>query len=189
MRILGVGDGDRDCAMMEPIVRNLHGAPLTVTFKPRKAYRVGGYGKVMTMALLEAFDDGFQGVVFWADEDSGREPRLKELRDARNQSAVIAQTKAAIGIAAPHAEAWILDDAHSVRAVLGLPNDHAIPKVSESNYPKTTLDDLCHQHRPQDPVMNLLPEFGAQLALGRMREPDRTGFSAFEKDFKDQFRK
>ena len=189
MRILGVGDGDRDRAMMGPILRTLHGAPLSVTFKARKEYRVGGYGNVMKMALLEAFDASLQGVVFWADEDAGREPRLKELRDARNQSKVIGETKAAIGVATPHAEAWILDDAHAVRAVLGLPSDHAIPRVSESNYPKTTLDDLCHQHRPQDPVMNLLPEFGAQLAPGRMREPHKTGFSAFEKDFKDQFRK
>ncbi|MBI5494281.1 MAG: hypothetical protein HY904_04590 [Deltaproteobacteria bacterium] len=189
MHILGVGDGPRDQAIMEPILCTLAGMRVSVEFKTWKALRVGGYAKAMKFVIREVFDAGarYGGVVAWADDDGVSENRLKQLRDGRNHSAPQFAVKAAVGVAVPHAEAWLLDDAVAIRQTLGLDSTVDVPRVTECAYPKTTLDALVKQAYVGEDVMDALPRIAEALDPTRMTHAKRTGFETFQTDFQEQF--
>jgi hypothetical protein len=173
--------------MMEPLLSLLRGSPVSVKFQPWKALRVGGYDKKMKFAVRVAFDERLDGVVAWADDDGANEDRLKKLRGGRNETTQTLNVPAAVGVAVPHAEAWILDDPAAVRQVLGMEQEEPVPSVKVSQYPKTTLNVLCAQHCPGVRVMELLPRFCQALQPSRMVHSTHTGFEAFQKDFEDRF--
>ena len=128
IRLLFVGDGERDAAMNPPLVEVLTGAEVEATTRPWARLNVRGYDRKLRFAIRQARDEGLQGVVATIDRDkSSGHDRLRELKAGRTRDRETAPPlPAALGAANPHAEAWLLDDPVAVRTVLGLDNDAAI---------------------------------------------------------------
>jgi len=114
IRLLFVGDGERDAATNSHLVTVITGAQVIPTTKPwARLNQTGrGYDLKLLFAILQARQDGLDGVVAAVDRDTSRgRDRLRELQAARTKDREkYAPLPTALGVADPHAEAWLLDD-------------------------------------------------------------------------------
>jgi len=184
-----VGDGRRDEATLGPLVAGILGREVrSRSFRPWTEVvlpKGSGYARKLKFAMREAIDDGAEGLVATIDRDrSPSKSRLSDLDEARKQEraepkSATARLPVALGEADPHAEAWLLDDAHAVRTALGLDGKTEIPNVRKVEYPKATLDDLCKRARPGEPIVALLGEIAAAVSIDRSRHAKETGLHRF----------
>ncbi len=183
IRLLFVGDGQRDAALGPALVGNLLRAEVQGGFRAWARVNAAGkgYDRKLLFALRQARDDGYAGVVATIDRDSSRgSERLRSLkrgleRDRFRQ----APLPTALGCADPHAEAWLLDDPVAVREALGLPGSHAIPSVARESDPKRALQALHDASGSGASPSAVCAAIAARLVLARCAQRRATGLASF----------
>jgi hypothetical protein len=187
IRLLFVGDGERDAATNPHIVRRL----ISVAVEPRdipwpRLNRAGrGYDRKLLFALGRARDEGLDGVVATIDQDkSPGKVRLRSMEEARTKDRQKAPPlPTALGCADPHAEAWLLDDPLAVREALRLDSHMPIPTVRKVKSPKDEITRL-HERSPRngDPIREILVDIARGLERNRCQHARETGFAHFAKE-------
>ena len=201
MRLLFVGDGDRDGATVPGLVERILGAEITgevlswkeIRLQPKSAPRaLRGYASKLMYAVRAARSRRLDGVVATVDTDAtkprSRLAKLKKGRDLDREKAPPLPT--ALGEANPHGEAWLLDDPVAVRKALELPADVPIPTVPKSDGPKKALNKLMDQSPREtatgDRIQELLGAIAVNVTPNRCAHAQETGFDAFSKDVRDE---
>jgi hypothetical protein len=187
IRLLFVGDGERDAATNPHLVTIITGARVDPTTRPwPRLHAAGrGYDRKLLFAIAQARHDGLHGVVATVDRDTspGRD-RLRDLEAGRTRDREKhAPLPTALGVADPHAEAWLLDDPVAVRTTLRLPGDLQVPTVRQVDSPKSEIGRL-HRASPRsgEPVLVMLAEIARSLSIDRCQHGHETGFSHFVED-------
>jgi hypothetical protein len=191
IRLLFVGDGDRDAATNPHIVRTIIGVEIDASHRAWKELRLGGGGndRKLKFAIRQARDAGIDGVVATVDQDNSPSgDRLRVLAAARREDREkAAPLPTALGCANPHAEAWLLDDEVAIRSVLHLTQATVIPTVRKASYPKDTIGELhAGSSRADEPIRTILAELAQALVASRCQHTRETGFDAFTKDVRDE---
>ncbi len=187
IRLLFVGDGERDAATNPPLVATILAAPVEPTAVPwpRLNQAGQGYDRKLLFAMAQARADQLEGVVATVDRDTSRHrDRLRELEAAREKDRQShPPLPTAVGSADPHAEAWLLDDPVAVRTALRLDRAAAIPTVRQVNSPKAELGRLQRASaRCDDAVRDVLVDIARELSIERCEHARETGFAAFARD-------
>jgi len=191
IRLLFVGDGERDAVTNPPLVATIIDTPIAPTPIPwPRLHQAGsGYSRKLLFAILKARDEGLQGVVATVDRDKshGRD-RLRELEAARTRDREAhPPLPTALGAAEPHAEAWLLDDPVAVRTVLGLAAAVRIPTVREVASPKDEIHRLYRgSPRAEEPIRPILVEIAQSLVPDRCQHDRKTGFLHFVEDVRHE---
>ena len=191
IRLLFVGDGERDAATNPHLVTVITGAQIDPTTRPwARLNEAGkGYDRKLLFAILQARQDDLDGVVAAVDRDTSRgRDRLRELQAARTKDREKnAPLPTAVGVANPHAEVWLLDDPVAVRTALRLPADVLIPTVRQVQSPKSEIGRL-HRTSPRsdEPIRAMLIEIAQALSIDRCQHGHETGFSHFVDDVRDE---
>lgn len=191
-RLMLVGDGERDAAVLPPLVRALVGRDFTPETRTwdrlnRAESRAGGavvrgFGRKLLFALRSARADGLDGVVAVVDADrSPNHQRLADLQAARDADRrTHPPLAAALSEADPHNEAWLLDDHVAVREGLRLPRDFEIPGPTRERTPKAILQDLHRQSpRAGERPLEVWPDIAERVQLQRCNGRARNGLQAF----------
>jgi hypothetical protein len=187
IRLLFVGDGERDAATNPWLVATITGTAVEPTAIPwPRLHSAGrGFDRKLLYAIRKARHDGLQGVVATIDKDGspGRD-RLRDLEAGRTKDREqAAPLPTALGCADPHAEAWLLDDPVAVRQALRLDTVADIPNVRKTVSPKDALTALhARSPRATEPIRTILVEIAKALAPGRCEHAKETGFARFEKE-------
>jgi hypothetical protein len=184
IRLLFVGDGERDAATNPHLVSTIIGAPVApaTTGWPRLSRAGSGYDRKLLFAIRTARHDGLDGVVATVDRDKSRRwDRLRDLETARRMDReTAAPLPTALGCAVPHAEAWLLDDALAVRRSLMLAAEAVIPNVSKVASPKSELSGLhSASPRAEEPIRSILVDIAQRLDPSHCQHADQTGFARF----------
>lgn len=191
IRLLFVGDGERDAATNPHLIATITGAEIEPTAIPWPRLHVAGHGfdRKLLFAICQARQDGLQGVVATIDKDTspGRD-RLRDLEAGRTKDREqAAPLPTALGCADPHAEAWLLDDPVAVRETLQLAADAEIPNVRDVDSPKNSLTGLHTQSpRSEVPIRTILVEIAQALVVQRCQHAKETGFARFIKEIEDE---
>jgi hypothetical protein len=190
IRLLVVGDGERDAAVVPRLVEGILALRLeTETRRWARLHGNGrGYAKKFQFAAREARDLGVQGLVAVVDADrEGPGRRLKELKAGREADRQKLSFPAALGEANPHLEAWLLDDPTAVREELRLPATHDIPSVRKVTSPKETIDSLMETAGfRQRERLGALAAIAVRVDPNRCQHGKETGYDAFLKDVKSE---
>jgi hypothetical protein len=191
IRLLFVGDGERDAATNPHLVTVITGAQVDPTTRPwARLHEAGrGYDRKVLFAILQARQDGLDGVVATVDRDTspGRD-RLHDLQAGRTRDREKhAPLLTALGVADPHAEAWLLDDPVAVRTALRLPPDLHIPTARQVESPKSEIGRLHRtSSRSDEPIRTLLIEIAQSLSVDRCQHGGETGFTRFVEDVRHE---
>lgn len=193
MRILFVGDGERDAVTIPPIVHRI--LKTSIESSCNSWARLHGSGKgyksKLLYALAKARSGGMSGLVATIDRDTAdKGERLKRLKAARKTDrSKRAPLPTALGEADPHCEAWLLDDESAVRDALALAPVTPVPTVGRTSNPKDELDLLIASSPVADQGrLTLLGRIAEKVDPNRCLNAKTTGFRAFVKDIKDEFR-
>ena len=184
IRLLFVGDGERDAVTVPRLVERILGAEIREETE-RWARLHGtkpGYGRKVLYAIRQARDLGTGGLVATVDADRDREGRrLREMREARDAERTRSPAfPAALGQAIPHGEAWLLDDALAVRDAMKLPKEANVPTVRQAKNPKRALEDLLHaSHRSGERPLEVWVDIASSIDLSRCAHASETGFAEF----------
>jgi hypothetical protein len=188
-----VGDGKRDAATIPHIVRNT--LRIEIAAVPLQWARLHGEGRGFSrklgFAIRAAEADRAAGLVAVVDRDKDRKHhRLGELDAERSRSREAGRSiPIALGEAAPHGEAWLLDDAPAVRSALGLDEDVNVPNVRTTSNPKAALDKIINDSGfDSDSKMDALAEIARRLDPARCLHRNDTGFGAFVDDVRSEFK-
>jgi hypothetical protein len=191
IRLLFVGDGERDAATNPHLVKRIVGVDVEAQAVPWARLNEAGHGydRKLLFAIRQARAEGLQGIVATIDQDKspGRD-RFHDLVAGRTRDREkAAPLPTALGCADPHAEAWLLDDPVAVRTVLQLANDAHIPNVRHVDSPKNEIAAL-HSSSPRsdEPVRAILVEIAQALEVARCQHADETGFHRFVEDVHDE---
>ena len=184
--LLFVGDGERDAAMLPPIVRTIVGSEFSTISEhwSRLWQGGGGYHRKLIYASKQALDRGAKGVVAVVDVDRDRKGvRLAKLKSA--QSEILQKSPAlrvAVGEAVPHGEAWLLDDPGAVRTALEL---SAEAPIKRGNNPKEELESLTAQSpNPVSSFKESCARIAEKVQTDRCQHAKETGFADFVDDVK-----
>ena len=199
-RLLCVGDGPRDERPLPALLENLLGGPLDCTYedwhdlrrRPRRRGRLGegsGFGRKVERALLRVRRDGFDGLVAVLDRDTAPAgDRLAQARrglDHDRSKPERVPVPTALGEAAPHFEAWLLDDGEAVKLVLNVEAGEAVPHPGNCANPKETLERLiADRGLDRDPTKTAVAR---QLRPDCCRRASTTGFQAFLAELAAEF--
>ena len=199
-RLLCVGDGPRDERPLPALLENLFGEPLACEYEDwrqqrRHARRRGGIGpgrgfhRKVAEALLKVRRLGFDGLIAVLDRDTAPDRQrltqarrgLEEDREKPGRTVV----PAALGEAAPHFEAWLLDDGEAVKVVLNIPAGDAVPRPDACHSPKMELERLIAvRGLERDPAKEAVAR---GLRPQRCRRGKKTGFEAFVTELRGEF--
>jgi len=137
------------------------------------------YTRKLKYAINKAREQRLHGVVAVVDRDSDRaNERRQALRSARQEVRHMGENlPCAIGVAVPHVDVWLLDDATAVCAALGLPEATDVPSVRGDADPKATLSGLIAT--ADLPNLPTLTEIAKQVEPNRCMQRNRTGFAEF----------
>ena len=199
-RLLCVGDGPRDERPLPALLQNLFGEPLDCVYedwhdlrrRPRKRGRLGegrGFGRKVQRALLEVRRLGFDGLVAVLDRDTAPAgDRLAQARAGLERDRAELDrpaVPAALGEAAPHFEAWLLDDGEAVKLTLAIPAEQAVPKADACHSPKLELERMIAERGlERDPAKAAV---ASALEITRCRCGEATGFAAFVAELRAEF--
>ena len=190
IRILFVGDGERDAVTVPRIVERTIGFPVEEdSHHWARLHHAGrGYGRKLRFAVRQARDLARQGLVATVDGDKGGVRRLRELRETRERDrAEFPAFPTALGCAMPHGEAWLLDDPVAVRQVLAVPAHFNVPPVTKTPNPKKALEDLLSQSpRRDDRPTVVWQDIARALEPQRCTHAAETGFRNFVRDVHDE---
>lgn len=189
-----VGDGELDRVVVPHLVERIIGRRHEVRFVAWKEIRGNkpshGYGRKLRYAILDAKEQGEQGVVATLDRDRA-EPRAKlhELQSARNGLREQGHhIPVALGEANPHLEAWLIDEPTAVRAALQLEKSATVPNWRKSKYPKDELGLLLSQStRSHERPSEVWPDIARAVVTDQMLHPQETGWQDFEADIRAEF--
>jgi hypothetical protein len=183
------GDGARDSASVPPLVERVLGTAFTVHATTWKEIRLrqGTFEQKVQFALRQAFDMGAAGAVITGDRDrGGKRELLKLFIKQRTKENHRSGLRAALGVADPHGEAWLLDDPAAVREALHLEEGTEVPRVQDG-YPKELLQGLIDgSARAGDEVLVVLSDIAREVQLDRCRSATNTGFRAFVQDIQNE---
>lgn len=184
IRLVFVGDGDRDAVTVPPMVRAIIGAPIESSTRNWARLHGGGLKKKVRFAVLDAQNFGARGTVMTLDRDrspAGR--KMKALMEYRTElRREFPPFPMAFGCAIPHGEAWLLADQTAVRGVLRLEESTPIPSV-RSGSPKESLESLWRgSARSAERPLEVWAEIATALDPDRCSHQKETGFRAFVKD-------
>lgn len=199
MRLLCVGDGPRDERPLPALLENLLGQELDCTYEDWRQQRrhgrrqgIGpgrGFHRKVAEALLKVRRLGFDGLVAVLDRDTA--PGGDRLRQARRG---LAEDRArpervvvpvALGEAAPHFEAWLLDDGNAVKLCLNIAATETIPRVDKCRSPKLEFERLiADQGLDRDPLKT---KVAWSLQVVRCRREKQTGFAAFRLELEQEY--
>ena len=191
IRLLLVGDGERDAATVPHLVTTILGAKIAPETRMWvRLHGAGkGYKKKLLFALRQARDLRADGLVATVDSDKEKKGRrLRTLRAGRaSDREKHPPLPTALGEAVPHGEAWILDDAAAVRAALTVPTDTEIPTLRETGNPKKTLHDLLRQSpRAGERPVEVWADIAKRLDPARCTHAKESGFRAFVSDVRSE---
>ena len=187
MKLLLVGDGERDGATVPPLIEKVLGQEPEVELKPwSRLHGAKGYAKKVLFAALQARDENADGLVAVVDRD--REPkrkRLQQMVEGRDKANAKLAMPIALGEADPHGEAWLVDDAQAVREALDLPSDTQIPPVTKIPDPKGFLQEFINEGAHSEaPILEVLEAVARKVDLERCRHTKETGFQQLADDLK-----
>jgi hypothetical protein len=181
--VLFVMDGPRDHATIPHLVGRLLGVkvrPIPTAWKRlRQKAGVSGYRRQLQYLIREARDASAVALIATVDKDKeARRQKLRELLKARDDDRASSPAfPTALGEAAPHGEAWLLDDPVAVRRAFGLESDYQVPNVVKVNSPKDTLEELKrHSNRAEDPILEILTDIAKLVDPTRCVHAKETGF-------------
>jgi hypothetical protein len=183
MRLLFVGDGERDAATVPHLVETILGIRVERATLPwaRLNGAGRGYRKKVQFAVRQAIDAEADRLVAVVDRDKeAAGVRLGEMRQARDADRMKRPSyPTACGEANPHGEAWLLDDPVAVRDALGLANEVKVTPVHKTKDPKAVLNDLIRSSRKTDPITHILGDIAKCVDPSRCAHRDETGLEDF----------
>ena len=198
-RLLCVGDGPRDERPLPALLENLLGEELDCTYEDWRQQRrhgrrqgIGpgrGFHRKVAEALLKVRRLGFDGLVAVLDQDTA--PRGDRLRQAqRGLDEDRARTDrpvvpAALGEAAPHFEAWLLDDGEAVKLTLEIAASEPIQGVRHCRSPKLELERLiAERDLERDPTKAAVARV---IDFRRCRHAKEIGLATFVEQLSTEF--
>ncbi|UCE61500.1 MAG: hypothetical protein JSU63_07075 [Phycisphaerales bacterium] len=189
MHLLFVGDGPRDAATVPILVKRILNATIEPVSCSWHSVRVKGYKRKVLYMIRRVRDQGADGLVATLDADKERKGRrLREMckgRDADREK--YAPVRTALGEAAPHGEAWLLQDPVAVREGMELPNEVQIPSLRKTKDPKEALHRLlATSPRSEDRPVHVWADIAGLVQPERYKFKKNTGFGTFEKDVRDE---
>lgn len=190
MRLLFVGDGEREAQTIPFLVEGILDSPVEAeTRQWARLHSIAGrgYDRKMLFSLRQARNLSVCGLVATVDRDRDKPHRrldqLKKGLEADRESHTSIPT--ALGEAVPHGEAWLLDDSVAVRDVLGLPAGVKIPAVGRVD-PKATLNDLISHSSFASDHVTALRDIARAVDVSRCKRAKKTGLAAFAKEVKSE---
>ena len=186
-----LGDGPRDEATVPLIAERVLGVRIHATFTAWSELRAGGYERKLKYAARQALAAGVPRLIATVDTDKDTfGEKLRRLRQTRTQDPTCNfLVQIALGEAAPHAEAWLLDDQVAVREALRLPSGTDIPSTRNEDDPKQALENLRRiGDRGGDPILDVLADIARRLEPARCSRAQHTGFHSFHEELKTAFR-
>lgn len=186
-KLLFVGDGERDKAMLPPMVARILGAPVEPEFDSWARLNDGGrgYGRRLRYQMIRARDRACSGVVAVVDRDRDRRGnRIRSLCESRDAEKLkVNYTPTAVGEAIPHGEAWLLDDPKAVRTGMQLPTDAEVPRWRERDNCKSILEAIFEAcPRCADEPLAVWADIASNIDPVRYQHSRDTGFEAFQAD-------
>jgi hypothetical protein len=188
IRLLFVGDGDRDAVTIPPIVGTTLGARIESITRNWARLHGGGLKKKIRFAVLDAETSGARGTVMTLDRDrSPSRHKIKAFVGCRTQlRQEFPPFPMAFGCADPHGEAWLLADQTAVRIVLRLESSMTVPSA-KSGSPKESLESLLRSSvRAEERPLVVWAEIAMALDPDRCACQKETGFRAFVKEIKSE---
>jgi len=190
MKLLFVADGPRDKATLPGLVRSILGHEFSESFERWAHLRDGGkgYERKLKFAVGLARMQKMDGVVAVADRDRDRsKDRHNALKDCRQKlrDRGIA-LPAAVGVADPYVDVWLLDDETAVRRGLKLDANTAVPHATKSKDPKTDLNELVSTSEFEE-MMDALESIAGHVTEARSPHAKETGFADFADDCRREF--
>lgn len=188
IRLLFVGDGDRDAVTVPHIVRTVLDTRVDTLTRNWARLHGGGLKKKIRFTLLDAESLGARGTVMTVDRD--RSPagyKIRALVDCRTRlRQEFPPFPIAFGCADPHGEAWLLSDRTAVRIVLRLEGSIPVPSA-KSDSPKASLKSLLKNSvRAGERPLEIWAEIAIALDPARCLYQKETGFTAFVKDLRGE---
>ena len=185
MKLLIVGDGERDGASIPPLVSTILGHPIAWQFERWPRLQKKGLDRKLLYSKIQAEDRKLDGLVAVVDADQRmRSKKIKTLIAARaemRQSAPPFPT--ALGEAVPNGDAWLLDDPVAVCDALQLDRNTPIAVVTKVADPKPELEALIStSSRAGEELLQILAAIAGLVQIERCRHAADTGFEAFAKD-------
>ena len=199
IRVLIVGDGDRDAAVLPHLVSRLLGVEVEPEHRAWRSIRIHrlfrgrGFDRKLRFVVREAHE-AKRAVVAVVDQDRAKpRERLRALQEAREQDRAIGvRVATALGEARPHGESWLLDDEAAVRTGLHLPTEVKIPSTGAVKSPKDALQRLIDRSiamgEPGRTVLACFEAVARCVDLTRCIRRDETGFSEVVDDLKTEFK-
>jgi hypothetical protein len=187
IRLLLAADGERDAAIVPPLVRRMLTAQVTAQFRAWHTLRVGGDARKLRFLIRDARDQRLCGLVAVVDRDRhAKGARLRRLREGREADRIhYPPFPTALGEADPHVEAWLIDDEKAVRQALKLSPDH--PVRIRPRDPKSELGKLIDASELEfESILVPLAEIARALDPTRCTHARKTGFEAFVSDVKTE---
>ncbi len=191
IRLLFVGDGQRDAATVPRLVEQILGTSVQEDTRvwARLHGARKGYKAKLLYALRQARDRKVGGVVATLDSDREKpRQRLRDLKHARETDRErCAPVPTALGEAVPHGEAWLLDDPVAVREGMHLAGDTEIPGVRSTKNPKSTLTRLMAlSPRENDGTLLVLADVARRVDPARCKQSKKTGFHTFVEEVRSE---
>lgn len=186
-----VWDGSLDSRVLPALVARAVGQTVRGEMEPWPRLHGKRLEGKLRYAVIRAETRGAQGVVAVLDGDRvGCPEKLNILRAARR--ALLQERPPypiGLGCAAPHAEAWLIDDAVAVRNALRLAVDADVPNVRRCESPKNELIRLHDEsERSGDLRSEVWGEIAQRVDERRCAHADETGFRSFVEDVRDELR-
>jgi hypothetical protein len=188
IRLLFVGDGDRDSATVPRIVETIVGTRIDPVTRNWARLHGGGLRRKIRFGVLDAQACGALGTVMTLDRD--RSPAGRRMRTLAECQAELRGEfppfPIAFGCANPHGEAWLLADQAAVRNVLRLEAATAVPSAKVGS-PKASLESLLRTSaRAGERPLEIWAEIAKALDPKRCAYQKDTGFRAFVKEIEEE---
>jgi len=188
-----VGDGPRDSKTVSPLLEHLLGKKVDVIeghwARLNTPQGGSGYDRKLRFAIRQAREFGTAGLVAVVDRDKEHD-RLKKLKQGREDDRQTSPPfPTALGEAAPHGEAWLLDDPVAVRTALQLDPDVLIVTVRKTKDPKEEIEALRRQSpRREEGILELLCDIARLVDKARCMHTKETGFHDFAEEVRREFK-
>ncbi len=185
IKLLVVGDGERDGASVPPLIQTILQKPVESEFERWPRLQKRGLGRKLLFATIQARTRKHDGLVAVVDADQRmRSEKIKALVAARTEMRQSAPPfPTALGEAIPNGDAWLLDDPLAVFDALQLDRNTPIAVVTKVRDPKPELDAIiAMSSRADEDILQVLAAIAGLVGLERCRHASDTGFEAFVKD-------
>ena len=185
IKLLVVGDGERDGASIPSLVQTILERPVQSEFERWPRLQKKGLGAKLRFATIQARNRKNDGLVAVVDADQRmRSKKIKDLIEARAEMRRSAPPfPAALGEAVPNGDAWLLDDRLAVCDALKLDRNTEIAVVTKVRDPKPVLNSIIAQSsRAGEDNLQILADIAGLVRIERCRHAADTGFEAFVKD-------